>query len=184
MSKYREPINAFLKKKNKSGVSHSLVFPNWFVGDQTLYALALDELGVDRCSDNEIFPAVFGEAHEIVKLKCKNAFYGFGFCRDFLVRRVVCESGKSLRETKEESVQSVINEYRITWERYIGIDFNALIDRRLTEKQLVYYTAIGLILFDDKSNDFEPNPLFLSDEQYHAWAKLQGKIIEEKGDRS
>lgn len=163
MSNYKDSIASCSKKRDKYGVSCSFVDPNWFVGEQTLYHLALDELGAKSCSDDQIFPAVFGNNHELVKTKCKNGYYAFDFCVHFLRLRAI---GKS----KDDALQSVFDKYRITWERYVDVDFRALIEHRLSEKQLVYYTASGLILFNNETNDFEPNPLFLSDEQHTTWA--------------
>lgn len=165
---YKQFIQDFAAKRDKYGVTKSFVEPRWAFSDQTFYQLALMELGVSQCSDNEIFPAIFGESYQLVQLKCKNSYYGFDFCYKFLLSRVSAES-ESKGETKCNTLLSVINNERQTWERYREVDLAGLINRRLSEKQLVHYTALGLILFNDESKDFEPNPLFLTDEQYSHW---------------
>lgn len=162
MTKYKEFYQEFVQKRDKNGVSHSIIFLNWYYADSTLYKLALMELGVDHCSDDEIFPAVFGENWKVVKNKCLSAYYGFDFCAKYCTMRAI-------KKDKDEALRSVINEERITWERYTGINFDGLINRSLSEKQLVCYTALGLILYNQQTNEFEPNPLFLSDKQYDQW---------------
>lgn len=153
MTKYKTFYQEFTQKRDKNGVSHSIIFPNWAYADSTLYNFALMELEVDRCSDDEVFPAVFGKNWPVVKQKCLNAYYGFNFCAKFCTMR-------SIEKDKDAALQSVINEERITWERYLGVNFAGLINRSLSEKELVYYTALGLILYNQDTDEFEPNPLF------------------------
>lgn len=162
MTKYEQFYREFIKLRDKYGNQHSIISHNWSLTASTLYQFALMELGVDHCSDHEILPAVFGDNWHMVQQKCLNEYYGFNFCATFCLN-------SNTEDNKDKTLQDTINQERNHMSRMVLNDWKIIIERRLSEKQLVKYTALGVLLYNHSTEDFEPNPLCFSDEQYETW---------------
>ncbi|MBW4554101.1 MAG: hypothetical protein KME35_23810 [Aphanocapsa sp. GSE-SYN-MK-11-07L] len=122
------------------------------VRSQELYSLACEIAGTESLMGEEILPTIFSqEGAKLIESVVKNEYYFW---------KVASEFTSYLPETDlAEAIQRAISEIR-NWHTRIGVNRFVAQNGTMTPQQICQFTAIGLLLWSDSTQNWVLNPLW------------------------
>jgi len=119
-----------------------------------LYSLACEVAGKSSLTEDEIMPTLFtAEGYELLKSVVRSEYYFWLILHSFAVYV------KELGQVPLMTLQNVISDIRASYSR-IDIEWEDLRQHKILPVEASKYTAMGVILWNFETGDWEINPLW------------------------